>query len=232
MKNQTIRTGLTIALIFVSIAAFAQKKEERDVASFTGVSLSISADVLLTQGSPRKVIIEADESSLEKIITEVQNGELKIKKEQAWRQNLKNVTIWITVPEIDGLYLSGSGSIIAEKTLTAGELEIKVSGSGKIDLQALKGDEIDVAVSGSGKVFLTGNADEMGIRISGSGGILAESLEVSECSVQISGSGSCEVNATGELDAKISGSGSVTYFSNPQVDAVVSGSGRVRKGTN
>ena len=139
MKNQAIRTGLTIALIFVTITAFAQKKEERDVASFTGVSLNISADVLLTQGNTREVIIEADENSLERIITEVKNGVLQIKKEQAWRQNLKNVTIWITVPEIDGLYLSGSGSITAEKTLTSGELEIKVSGSGKIDLQVLVG---------------------------------------------------------------------------------------------
>ena len=63
MKNQAIRTGLTIALIFVTITAFAQKKEERDVASFTGVSLNISADVLLTQGNTREVIIEADENS-------------------------------------------------------------------------------------------------------------------------------------------------------------------------
>ena len=122
MNNKAIRTGLSIALTFVTLAAFTQTKEERDVESFTGVSLNLSADVLLTQGSPQMVIIEAYESNLEKIVTVVKDGVLKIKKEPGWKPNLKNVTIWITVPEIDGLYLAGSGSIISEKALTAGKV--------------------------------------------------------------------------------------------------------------
>jgi hypothetical protein len=219
-----------MVLSFLTIAGFAQTKEERDLASFTGVSLSLSADVLLTQGSPQTVIIEADDSDLENIVTVVRGGILEIKKEPLWRRNMKNVTIWITVPEVDGLYLSGSGSILSEKTLTSQELEIRISGSGKIDLRELQGDELSIAISGSGNTYLAGNADEADITISGSGGIKAPSLQVSECSVRVSGSGSCAIDATGELAARISGSGRVTYFSNPEIDAAISGSGRVKKG--
>lgn len=230
MKNLALRTGLSIVLTFIILTGFAQTKEERNLASFTGVSLSLSADVLITQGSSQTVIIEADAGDLENIVTVVKGGVLEIKKEPLWRRNLKNVTIWITAPEIDGLYLSGSGSIISEKALISKELEIKISGSGKIDLRELQGDELSVAISGSGNTYLAGNADEMDITISGSGGIKAHSLQVSECSVRISGSGSCDIDATGQLAARISGSGKVTYFSNPEVDAVISGSGKVNKG--
>jgi hypothetical protein len=79
-------------------------------------------------------------------------------------------------------------------------------------------------------MILAGSADEMGISISGSGGVYAKGLKVKECSIKISGSGSCEIDATGELDASISGSGRVTYYGDPQIDARVSGSGKVRKG--
>ena len=193
MKNQFLRAGFSIFLIFVTLAAFSQKKEERDVESFSGISLSISGDLLLTQGNPQQVVIEAEENSLGKIVTEVKDGVLKIKREKGWRQNLKNVTIWITVPEIDGLYLAGSGSIVAENSVNADELEIKISGSGSVKLEELKSNEVGTAISGSGNVHLVGTANELDIAISGSGGIKAGDFEVSECSARISGSGSCVV---------------------------------------
>ena len=219
-------------LTFVMTSGFAQTKEERNVSSFTGVAVSLSADVQLTQGSPQRVVIEASENDLENIVTVVRGGILEIKREPLWRGNLKNVTIWITMPEVDALNLSGSASILAERALTADELEIKVSGSGKIDLRELKGNELSIIISGSGNVNLAGMADEMDIALSGSGGVRAQSLTVSECSVRISGSGNCDVDATDELEARISGSGRITYYSNPEVDASVSGSGRITKGNN
>ena len=213
----------------MSLAAFSQKKETRDVESFSAISLGISGELYITQGSPQDVVIEADESSLDKIVTEVKDGILKIRQEKPWRQNLKNVTIRVTVPEIEGLYLAGSGSMIAERAINTEEISIKVSGSGKIKLQEVKADEIGIAVSGSGNILIAGGAEEMDLAISGSGSVKAGDMVVDECSVRMSGSGNCEVNVSGELEARISGSGRVTYFGNPEIDAVVSGSGRVKK---
>jgi hypothetical protein len=230
MKKLQMRAFLIIAMVFLTISAFSQKKEERNVDSFSGIGLSISGDLYLTQGSPQEVLIEADEDILEKIVTEVKDGVLKIRKQKGWGQNLKNVSIWVTVPEIDGIYLAGSGYIIAEKPVISEEIEINISGSGKVNLQELGGDEIGISISGSGDAIIAGTADEADIAISGSGKVLAKGLEVSECDVRISGSGSCEVNVTGELGARISGSGKVIYFGTPVVDAKVSGSGRVKQG--
>lgn len=230
MKTLQVRTIFSIAMIFFSMAAFGQSKETRDVADFSAVGLGISGDLYFTQGSPQEVVIQADEGDLEKIITEVKNGVLHIRQDR-WTRNLRNVTIWVTAPEVEGLHLSGSGKIIAEKNIRSDEIELKVSGSGNIKVMDLEGDEVDVALSGSGGVELAGSGDEMGVSISGSGSVNARNMNTAECSVRISGSGNCQINVTGELDARISGSGSVTYFGNPVVDAAVSGSGRVRSGS-
>jgi len=228
MKIKMLKSVFSITLIFTTLMAFGQSKEERDVSSFTGVSLGISGDLYLTQGSPQKVVIQA-EKNLDEIETQVRDGVLRIKTDN-WTSRIKGVKIWITMPEVEALNVSGSGDIIAETPINADELELKVSGSGSINVDELKGDEIGAAISGSGDLKLAGSADEMELRISGSGSVYAEGLKVNECGIKISGSGSCKIDVTGELDASISGSGKVTYYSNPQIDARVSGSGKVRKG--
>ena len=228
MKINMLKSLFSIILISVTLIAFSQGKEERDVSSFTGVSLGISGDLYLNQGSPQKVVVQA-ENNMDEIETVVKDGVLKIKTDN-WNSRIKGVKIWVTMPEVETLNVSGSGDILAETSITSDELELKVSGSGSINISELKGDEIGAAISGSGDLNLAGSADEMELRISGSGSVYAEGLKVNECGIKISGSGSCKIDATGELDASISGSGKVTYYGNPQIDARVSGSGKVRKG--
>ena len=228
MKINILKFLFSIFLVSATLISFGQGKEERDVSSFTGVSLGISGDLYITQGSPQKVVVQA-ENNMDEIETVVKDGVLRIKTDN-WNSKIKGAKIWVTMPEVESLNVSGSGDIVAETPINADELELKVSGSGTIDISELKGDEIGAAISGSGDIKLAGSADEMELRISGSGSVYADGLKVSEFGIKISGSGSCKIDVTGELDASISGSGRVTYYGNPQIDARVSGSGRVRKG--
>ena len=221
-------TGILFAVSVTT--GFGQVKQERDVPDFHEVALSISGDLYITQGNTQKVEIESSERNLELIETEVNNGVLHIKCEK-WTSSIKGpVTIWVTAPQYSGLYLSGSGKIIAEGSIETDEMELKISGSGTIDLSDLKGAEIEAAISGSGDIILNGTAEELGLSISGSGNLLAESLKVGEGSIRISGSGGCKINATDELEIKISGSGDVTYYGNPVINASTSGSGKIRNG--
>ncbi|MFC2114969.1 head GIN domain-containing protein [Bacteroidota bacterium] len=229
MKNKILISFPFLVLILVSTLAFSQNGEVRDVSDFTTISLGIHAELYLTQGSPQKLVIEASEDQLGNIETVVKEGHLRIKSDRSITR-FKDVKIWITVPTVEAIALSGSGKIMAETAINSEELDLKISGSGKLNIDELQAEELGAAISGSGNLYLSGSAEEAEIRISGSGSVFASGLKVAECGVKISGSGSCEVDATGELNAAISGSGRVTYFSNPQIDAAVSGSGRVKKG--
>ena len=228
MKNGMLKSVISITLLLTTILSYGQEKDERDVSSFSGISLGIAGDLYLTQGSSQKVVVQA-EKNMDEIETVVRDGVLRIKTDN-WNSRIKGVKIWITMSEVESLNVSGSGTILAETPVESDELGLRVSGSGKIKIPELSADEIDVSISGSGDIFLSGTVDEMDIRISGSGAVYAENLEVDECGIRISGSGDCSIGATDELEASISGSGKVTYFGNPRIDARVSGSGKVRKG--
>jgi len=232
MKNKILFLGLLMLSISI-INPVSAEEQERDVPSFSKISLRISANVHLEQGAKQSVRIEAKSSTLEDLITEVKDRTLNIRfpNNLLFRfQNPGKIDIFITVPEIDGLTISGSGDIIAGDVETR-ILDLTVSGSGNIKIDNLKADRISATISGSGGININdgGVADELKATISGSGNIKASDFEADEVSARISGSGNCSVKSNGSINARIAGSGSVYYSGNPSIDSSVAGSGRVKK---
>ncbi|MBE9510127.1 MAG: DUF2807 domain-containing protein [Bacteroidetes bacterium] len=223
---------LSVILISAGSRALAQEKETRDVGSFSSISLSISGDLYLTQGNDTKVVIEAEQKILDLIRTEVVGDNLKIKfKTGKWNiRSNKQINIYVSTPDVEGLFLSGSGNIKAETQIKTEGLDFAISGSGNIVIDDLVVSDLEGHTSGSGDINLSGSetVETMEISISGSGDLFAENLKVNDVEISISGSGTCKVFAVSELEAYISGSGSVYYKGNPMVNAKVSGSGKVR----
>lgn len=203
--------------------------QERKVNTFTGINLGIAADVYLTQGKEQKVVLKGNDEVLKFIKTEVEGRILKIRKKE-WHVNIHNkVEIYISIPEIDHLSVSGSGDIITNGPIKTNDLELKISGSGKIKMDDLSATNIESFISGSGNLFMKGNAtiENYKIRISGSGDLNAIDMPVNNYNIKISGSGSCKINAIETLIASVSGSGKINYTGSPRIDANISGSGKV-----
>lgn len=205
-------------------------KETRNVSVFKRVSFGVSGDLYINFGSDFKVVLEGEKSLLDDIITEVTGGKLVIKKEN-WRLNMNDkVTIYITMPLLEGLSVSGSGRAEIKDAVKSGDLNLSVSGSGKLFTTNIETADLICSISGSGDIILggNGNATKADLSISGSGNYSGESLKIESAEISISGSGNCTCNVGGTLKATVSGSGNVSYLGNPKVDARVSGSGHVR----
>jgi len=203
-------------------------EEVRDLESFDGIGISISADVFYTQGNTHEIRIEGNDKDVNDLITEVKDGFLKVRFEN-WKIKRSKLTIYITSQELENISLSGSAKFKAEKPVGSEEMDLAISGSGLVHFSALESNEVDVKISGSGDAVIDkGSADELDVKISGSGKLSAEQFEVSELSAIISGSGTCKITVKDELDARLSGSGSVYYHGNPQINSTASGSGKVR----
>ena len=233
MKTKILFLSLFIFGAFISNPLFAEN-ETRNVSTFSEVALRIPAKLFIKQGNVQSVKIIAKSSTLEEIITEVKGRTLNIKfpnKSIFWN-NFKpgKIEIYITVPEIDGLSVSGSGDILA-KEVKSRILDLAVSGSGDIVIDDLKTKRVAAAVSGSGDITIknSGVADELTVTISGSGNVNAVGFEASDVSIRISGSGNCSVTSNGNIKGRVSGSGDVNYKGNPSLDFSVAGSGRVKK---
>jgi len=227
---KTLTTFLAITLL--CCLAFGQKRTV-DTGSFTELSLGIPAQLYLKQGSSEKVEIECDDDIFDRIEFDESGDRLSIKKEEKWnwRDGWRNseVTIYITMKEVERLAVSGSGDLEGNGSFEVDDLDLAVSGSGDISIE-IEGDELEMRISGSGSIELAGTADEVEARISGSGRVKAEDLTVNFFDAAISGSGSCYITVKEEIDARISGSGSVYYAGNPdRINSSSSGSGKVKR---
>lgn len=222
--------SLVLIALLISASCFAQNKETRNLDGFTKVSFGVAGKLILKQGNKFNVVLEGDKDFLDEIRTEVKGNSLVIRKSN-WKlfQN-KKVLVYITMPEVEGLSISGSGLLVAEGAIESDGLDLNVSGSGDIVLKELEADMIDCGISGSGTIELSGNgADDGDISISGSGKYLGESFELDKLDVSISGSGTCKCWVNSNIEARVSGSGDIYYKGNPNIDARTSGSGKIRK---
>ncbi len=233
MKTGIILSAFILAISVPSGFGMGQstEKETREVKDFTKVSFGVAGNLYINIGPEFKVVLEGDKKDLEEIITDVSGGRLVIKKDNNWRFNFNDkVTVYITMPELKGLGVSGSGKAEIKDAVKAEDLDLSVSGSGKIFTTDLVVSKLGCSISGSGDIVPGGNgtASKADISISGSGNYEGGALKIESAEIHISGSGNCSCNVIESLRASVSGSGNVTYEGNPKVDAHVSGSGKVR----
>ncbi len=207
--------------------------QERSVGEYSGVSLSGWFDVELVSGREGEITLRGESNLLEHIVTEVENGNLVIKNEKGYNLSSSPRTgVQITVPveSISQVNLSGSGDINSRISLSSDDFDIRVSGSGDVQLP-LEAERVSVALSGSGDIGLSGTSRELKVSVSGSGDVKAFGLTAETVKVNVAGSADVEVTATGLLEARVSGSGDVEYRGNPKkVDAKSVGSGDISKG--
>jgi hypothetical protein len=229
MKKITV---LAILMIFAAQASQAQTAytEKRQVSGFHEVSFALSGEVLINIGTGYSVELEGDRDYLKEVITEVTGGELKIKREKWFDAGNKKVIVRITMPALDGLNISGSGKVTVNDPLKGGDLDVAISGSGKVFLRDVTLGDVECSISGSGSLNVAGSGTikSLEMSVSGSGDYLGEATSVGTLEARISGSGNCDCHVTDMLRASISGSGSILYSGNPKIDASVSGSGKVK----
>ncbi|RAK64714.1 head GIN domain-containing protein [Hymenobacter edaphi] len=211
----------------------ADTREVRAVGPFTRVQLAGSMEVIVTQGSAQKVEVVGQPEDVKEIETTVDKGRLRVGTVNhsgiGWRSFKGPVKVYVTVTTLEGLSVSGSGSLHADSPLTGKAVKVAVSGSGQLRAP-LTAEVVEASVSGSGQLRLSGSSRSLSASISGSGRIDAGELKASTGEARISGSGICRLHVAETLDAHISGSGNIYYAGSPRVSSHVSGSGRVSKG--
>ena len=77
--------NLLFANASVQAASVLKGKQTRQVTGFHGISVSSGIDLQLTQENVEKVAVEAESEDMDKIITKVEDGILKIYiKDKSW----------------------------------------------------------------------------------------------------------------------------------------------------
>jgi len=220
-------------------------KRQLEVESFKGVNMTMAGNVTIEKGEELKVEVEGQPNILDLINTSVESEVWTIYPTSCV-SNYKNFNVYITVPELTGVTLTGSGTISTSGAFeddidillsgsgkivyagTSAKASVTLSGSGKIEFS---GDYADLTVSdsGSGGVVLLGSTDFLKVTCSGSGGVDAFGMVATTAKVINSGSGSTRVQVIDELEAVLTGSGSIFYKGNPifNPEPIDTGSGQI-----
>lgn len=251
MKRSLVFFLLSFAVMAGS--AVAQTRETREVPAFQKISYRIPGKLFLRQGSPQKVVVEGDQERVGKIKTIVKGDRLVIGDEKedswfTWRDNADKVNVYVTVEHIDGLYVSGSGVVIGETSFSSDQLDLKVSGSGAMELTVAVRNDIQADVSGSGDLKVKGDCKDLNSHISGSGRVFIANTIRGDAKFSVSGSGKvlasgtaqsveADISGSGKVlaaeletsrcEVRISGSGDVEINVKDELDATISGSGTV-----
>ncbi|MDX2415336.1 MAG: head GIN domain-containing protein, partial [Bacteroidales bacterium] len=182
--------SIVVIMTFMVSIGMSQSKITIDADDFTGISFGVAGRLTLEQGNSFKVVLEGDEDLLDAIDVKVRDGRLIIRKPN-WRQaRNEKLSVYVIMPEIKSLSVSGSGTLMNKGLLKCNKLNIGLSGSGDVELDGLTANSLDIGISGSGGVMLEGNgAEDASISISGSGGVTAEDFKLEKMEVSISGSG-------------------------------------------
>ncbi|MBC3881507.1 DUF2807 domain-containing protein [Undibacterium sp. LX40W] len=207
-------------------------KQEFVVKDFRAVAIAVPAKVELKQGDTESVQVETDDNIQAMLDVVVEGNTLKIRtKEKNVYPKTRTFNVIVNVKKIDDLALENSGKVSSTK-IVAGDLKIRVGGSGDILIQDLKADTLRATIGGSGSFTANGNVSQISGSIGGSGELNLGKLAAKDVRISIGGSGSVETWATDNLNVSIGGSGSVNYYGDPRVTKNIGGSGNVtRKGS-
>lgn len=193
---------------------------------FHNIHLFLHANVHVRQGAEFAVTVKAAENILNHIDVSSNGTTLYIDNNRCLRTRARDVSIFITMPELESIRLLGSGNIYIETPFKGKNATIEVSGSGNVHFPEANFETIHLALSGSGIVNLGGTSTKNTVHVTGSGRINAFGMETNESNVRISGSGNVEVNVIDFLEARISGSGNIYYMGNPSVNVSITGTGK------
>jgi hypothetical protein len=211
-----LRFALALLAVVLLVSACSITKgsgqvvtETREVSGFTKVELSGSAELTIEKTGTESLSISAEDNLLPQLTSDVSGDTLILgTKPNTSILPTKPITYSVTVKDLTGIAVSGSGSVRVSNLMT---------------------NSLTTKISGSGTITASGAVNDQDVDITGSGRYQAEQMTSKAVKAQISGSGNASVLASDTLDVTISGSGTLTYSGDPKVTQEISGSGKLIK---
>ena len=181
--------------------------EKRQIPAFTSIQTDGAFTIEVTCQKEPSLEVEGDDNILALVTAEVKNNVLHLKTSKGYSVS-EPVKFKITVPNLEGL---------------------SVSGAGKIEINELKSDTFEIDSKGAPNITVAGQTNVLNIDSNGAGKIDTNQLRASKGSVECNGASIVDLYVADELDVKVSGPSTVTYKGDPVVNKHINGPGRVER---
>lgn len=207
-------------------------EETREVKAFDKIAVRGLGELMIKQSGKESVLIEAEDNILPHLQARVVDDTLQLGPDSLSFEEMirptRPIRYVVTVNELDGINLMGSGSITSISKIKVDDLDLVLDGTGHINM-SIEGKGLTVSISGAGKADLRGEVEHQLVRLSGAGRYDAANLESDVAEVYLNGAGMIAVDAQQKLLVRIAGTGRVLYKGDPKISQTISGTGSVEK---
>jgi len=202
--------------------------QKRTLDNFTSVFFADVGNLHISQGNEQKVILKAQKVILDKLKTKVsEGGELILSLDECFNGDAYSLDIYITVPEIEKIEMSGVGFVKTETAITSDIFTLILNGASEINELNVNADSISTYLLGIGDLNYSGNSRVHTVLSSGTGNINAYDLSTDGTYITSNGSGNIYVTAENNLDATLNSTGNVYFKGHPKVVKSENGQGKV-----
>lgn len=201
------RLILAAVLSLTSICAHADE-QLRSVTPFKGIAVHGPVSLVVEAGKSFSLKVQGDPRFIERVTSEVVDGELRLDMKDSTRNSLQNSDrVIVTLPALQ---------------------TFKGEGAGVMRLSNIRGERLDVNYRGAGRLVIDGEVRDLRLRAQGVGEVDTKGLVAQDANVSFEGIGSVSIYAKDKLNANVRGMGDLTYYGNPRVvNKSVSGIGSV-----
>jgi hypothetical protein len=229
--TRLVTLGLTV-LPLIALPVGAEDRETRNLTGFDAIEVSHGIDLHIRQGENFRVEVETSGASASDIITEVDNGTLRIgQRRETFRLFgwFDDSSVDVTLPSLRSLQASGGSDVDTDGLLSGESLRISASGGSDVDIDVAV-NELEVEASGGSDTRLTGTAASLRADTSGGSDLSARGLTVDEAILRSSGGSDISITVLERIVARASGGSDIRYAGDPDVvDINASGSADVTR---
>ncbi len=217
-------TRIIIALIISmasTIMVFAQKSEERNLKPFDKVRVNSEVKVFLSKGDKEQARVVASGIELTDVITRIDGKTLNIELSRGVFYGI-NVDLFVTYRELRDIYVTGSGSVSVEDTITGDKVVLVATTNGQIQAD-LDLRTADIEVGQGSTIRLKGKIGSYEAKISAKGILSALDLQADSTFVKVASASTAKVFARELLDANVRTGGTLTYAGSPRNKKIKTG---------
>ncbi|MDB4010776.1 MAG: DUF2807 domain-containing protein [Polaribacter sp.] len=226
MKTKTTKLAfvflMTVVCTSCVIEAFNGIKGDRNVVTenrkitedFTAIRTSTGLDVNITQENQNAVIVEADENLQNLIVTEVENGVLKIYSEKnIW--SAKSKKVHVSIKTLNSLKASSGSDVRTVKKIQSEEISIGASSGASVRMTVVA-NSIATNTSSGATIRVSGSADNHAAKASSGSSIKAYDLISKNVIVNVSSGANIDIHASEKIEARASSGGDIDYKGTPK----------------
>ncbi|MEP3837136.1 MAG: head GIN domain-containing protein [Algibacter sp.] len=203
--------------------------QDRNISeSFTAIKATEGLDVYLTQSDTESIRVEADTNLHDIIITEVENGVLKIHtKETIGKAKAKKVHV--SFKDISSITSTSGSDVYSTNTISVERLDLKSTSGSDMTLDVNTSFLNCKSTSGS-DLKLSGKTIKLNAEATSGSDIKAADLMAESSEVKATSGADITVNTSKELTARATSGGDVKYYGNPKtVDKSDSSAGSIKQ---